>query len=205
MKKTLWALLLVGVVFGCNENTKTKTSQPNEADKPTVTLSSDELAAFADQGLEYAMSAQAVLGKNLVQAIQNDGVLGALAFCNERAYPLTDSMSVVHKVQLKRVSDKPRNQHNNANLQELDHIETFKQQILNNTTSVKPITTETETGVLVYYPVLTNAMCLQCHGQPQTDIASTTLKKLDSLYPQDQAIGYSINEVRGLWRVAFEK
>ena len=48
-------------------------------------------------------------------------------------------------------------------------------------------------------------MCLQCHGKPNSDIQNPVLLKLNNLYPQDKAIGYQINEVRGIWNITFDK
>lgn len=159
---------------------------------------------YAERGLKYALSTKAVLGKNLMGTIQKKGTLEALAFCNEKAYPLTDSMSVIHNASIKRVSDKPRNQNNLANNKELTYINSFKNDIKNNI-EPKPIVDLLDDKVHVYYPITTNTMCLQCHGKPNQDINRPTLNSLANLYPKDKAIGYSINQVRGIWNISFDK
>ncbi|APY10266.1 hypothetical protein BWZ22_03005 [Seonamhaeicola sp. S2-3] len=136
--------------------------------------------------------------------IQKKGTIEALSFCNESAYPLTDSMAIVHQANIKRVSDKPRNPNNKASLEELNYINTFKQVIAKNN-EPQPIVKETENNVHVYYPIITNNMCLQCHGKPNETIEKATLNKINDLYPNDKAIGYNINEVRGIWSITFEK
>lgn len=211
MKTTILSLILFGLVSSCNQVAKdSKTDRhdhhelSSEAESQLELSSDEQRAEYAERGLEYALNTQAVLGKNLTQSIQDKGILGALAFCNENAYPLTDSMAVAQNARLKRVSDKPRNENNTADTQEIEHINTFKQTIANEVTPT-PIVSETDTTVTVYYPILTNTMCLQCHGQPDSGIESSTLKEINRLYPNDQAIGYNINEVRGLWRVLFDK
>ena len=159
---------------------------------------------YGERGLKYALTTKAVLGKNLMGTIQKKGTQEALAFCNEKAYPLTDSMSVVHNANIKRVSDKPRNQSNQANAEELKHIEAFKKVILNKE-EPNPIVKEMDNTVQVFYPITTNTMCLQCHGIPNKTIETATFNKITTLYPQDQAIGYDINEVRGIWSITFDK
>lgn len=159
---------------------------------------------YAERGLKYALSTKAVLGKNLMGAIQKDGTLEALSFCNERAYPLTDSMSVVHKARIKRVTDKPRNPKNQANAEELEYIKTFKQRVAEGE-EPSPIVTKLEDKVQVFYPITTNTMCLQCHGNPRETVESAIIKKLATLYPKDKAIGYGVDEVRGIWSVTFDK
>ncbi|WP_289044478.1 DUF3365 domain-containing protein [uncultured Olleya sp.] len=172
-------------------------------DQQQVENSIEELP-YAERGLKYALTTKAVLGKNLMGTIQKKGTLEALAFCNEKAYPLTDSMSVVHNASIKRVSDKPRNQNNLANKKELTYINSFKNDIKNNT-EPKPIVDVLEDKVQVYYPIKTNAMCLQCHGKPNQDIKRPTLKSLANLYPDDKAVGYDLNQVRGIWSISFDK
>ncbi|NRR92491.1 DUF3365 domain-containing protein [Winogradskyella undariae] len=159
---------------------------------------------YGERGLKYALATKAVLGKNLMGTIQKKGVLEALAFCNAQAYPLTDSMAVVHNASIKRVTDQPRNPKNKANAEELVYINTFKSMVASNK-EVEPIVKELENKVRVYYPITTNAMCLQCHGKPNETIEKSTLTKIKSLYPTDKAIGYNVNEVRGIWSINFDK
>ena len=159
---------------------------------------------YEDIGLEYALSSKAQLGKNLMGALQKKGVQEAVTFCNERAYALTDSMARIHKANIKRVSDKPRNQNNKANKVELDHIETFKSMVANQE-EIKPIIEEVRTSINFYYPIITNSMCLQCHGIPNKELKSDTYKTIKGLYPNDKAIGYDVNQVRGIWSITFDK
>ncbi len=159
---------------------------------------------YGERGLKYALTTKAVLGKNLMGTIQKKGTLEALEFCNVRAYPLTDSMAVVHNASIKRVSDKPRNQKNKANNEELEYIETFKN-LLSEKKEINPIVKESDNDVHVYYPIITNTMCLQCHGKIETNIKPDILKSLTLLYPEDKAKGYSENQVRGIWNVSFKK
>lgn len=177
--------------------------QGNEMHKQQAETDFQDLP-YGERGLKYALSTKAVLGKNLMGTIQKKGTLDALAFCNEKAYPLTDSMSVVHNASIKRVSDKPRNQNNLANKKELAYINSFKNDIKNNT-EPKPIVDVLDDKVQVYYPITTNAMCLQCHGKPEQDIKRPILSSLAKLYPNDKATGYNINQVRGIWTIVFDK
>lgn len=159
---------------------------------------------YIERGLKYALSTKAVLGKNLMGKIQKEGTLAALKFCNTKAYPLTDSMSVLHKVTIKRVSDKPRNAKNLANILENGYIKIFKDAIKSNKES-EPIFVESLENVKVYYPIKTNGMCLQCHGRPLLDINTNTLSQIKKLYPKDLATGYRENEIRGIWSITFNK
>ena len=156
---------------------------------------------YEEIGLEYALGTKAVLGKNLMGAIQSKGTMHALDFCNIQAIPLTDSMATNYHATIKRVSDKYRNPNNQANAEELKYIAQFKADLVGKRES-KPVVIKKGNQVQFYYPIPTNTVCLQCHGtQIKPDVQSQILK----LYPNDLAVGYTENEVRGIWSITFEK
>ncbi len=156
-----------------------------------------------EMGMQFATETQKVLGKNLMGTIQRKGVEEAVVFCNERAYPLTDSMATHFNAKIRRVSDKPRNPNNKANKVELAHIDYFKKDLLSGAT-IEPKWFEKNGKIQFYYPIVTNDMCLNCHGKPEENIVSNVLENIQRLYPTDQAIGYSTNEVRGIWSITFD-
>ena len=162
------------------------------------------LIDHSDIGLKYALSTKAQLGKNLMKAIQENGPVGAVEFCNIEAMKLTDSMSVMHNAIIKRVSDKARNPKNMANAKELGHIAAFKE-LVKAGSDIDPIIEEIDGEIQFYYPITTNTMCLQCHGTPNEQVTSETLTVLTALYPSDKALGYNVNEVRGIWSIVFDK
>ncbi|MDP2059242.1 MAG: DUF3365 domain-containing protein [Flavobacteriaceae bacterium] len=166
-------------------------------------IADEKPKTYEEIGLEYALSTKTILGKNLMGAIQKEGTLSALEFCNIQAIPLTDSMATAHRANIKRVSDKNRNPNNKANAEELEHIALYKKQIAAN---IEPTPTVIDKGdkVQFYYPITTNSMCLQCHGNAK-NIQPQVRTKLLELYPNDLATGYSENEVRGIWSIQFDK
>ena len=161
-------------------------------------------SSYVERGRAYALGTKKVLGTNLMGTIQKEGVLAALDFCNERAYPLTDSMAVAFEARIKRVSDKPRNLQNQASATEQQHIKTFKQSLAAKE-EIWPIVEQTWDSVYFYSPITTNQMCLQCHGRAKTDVSLQTMDLLLEKYPSDQAMGYGINQVRGMWSIRFKK
>lgn len=157
-----------------------------------------------DRGMQMAQTTKAELGKNLMGQIQKNGVIAALDFCNIQAMPITDSMSVVHKAKIRRVTDKPRNPNNKAIALELEHLQTFKDQMAAGE-DVKPIINRMGEKVEFYYPIVTNSMCLKCHGTPEKELENLTLTNILKHYPDDKAIGYRENEVRGIWSIEFSQ
>lgn len=162
----------------------------------------EEKLTDVEQGLKYAMATKGVLGKNLLGAINTKGTAGALEFCNVQALPLTDSMSVHQNVKIKRVSDKNRNPNNAANAEELAYIASAKETLANGE-KIKPLVNELQGRKIGYYPITTNNMCLQCHGTPGKELKEETLAAINKLYPEDKAIGYGPNQLRGIWVIEF--
>ncbi|MBM1106602.1 DUF3365 domain-containing protein [Aurantibacter crassamenti] len=157
-----------------------------------------------DIGLGYAQATKAILGKNLMKAINENGTVTAIEFCNTKAMKLTDSMSVMKNAIIKRVSDKPRNPQNMANNEELGYINYFKKAVASGI-EIKPIVQSVDDEINFYYPITTNSMCLQCHGNPNEQVEFETLETLKNLYPSDKALGYNVNEVRGIWAINFDE
>ena len=157
-----------------------------------------------DIGLDYALTTKKLLGKNLIGTINNKGTLEALKFCNVQAIPLTDSIAKNKQAVIRRVSDLPRNSNNTANEAELKYIENYKS-LISKGEKYSPSVEENNDSIHFYYPIVTNTMCLQCHGSPNHQIEQNTLSLIAELYPKDQAINYSENEVRGIWSIHFKK
>lgn len=160
--------------------------------------------SYEDLGRDIANKTKAELGKNLMAAVKNEGVVYAIDFCNTRALPLTDSMAVFLSAGVKRVSDKPRNPANTANKDELAYIAALKSAKTKGET-LAPKVTERGGKMVGYYAIETNQMCLKCHGTPNKTIEPAAMKAILSKYPKDQATGYTDNEIRGIFVVEMEK
>jgi mono/diheme cytochrome c family protein len=157
-----------------------------------------------ERGASLAMATKSVLGKNLLQAINSQGLAHALAFCNTRAYPLTDSMSQALGARIRRVSDRPRNPLNRADELQRSYIRQAAQ-LMSQGQEAKPLLQTIGGRSVGYYPITTNDMCLKCHGRPNADIQPATLARIKALYPQDEATGYAPNELRGIFVVEMDK
>lgn len=164
-------------------------------ENPNATVDSKD---DAEIGLNIALSTKKVLGQNLMSAMQNEGPHYALEFCNVKAIPLTDSMSMIHNASIQRVSDRNRNPNNKASEKETEYIRSF-QKLIDENKDVEPIIINENNTSTFYYPIVTNDMCLKCHGTPEKSLSD----KIRQLYPEDLATGYSENQVRGIWKIIF--
>lgn len=156
-----------------------------------------------DRGVKMAQATKAVLGSNLKRALKEKGSAGAVDFCSTQAIPLTDSMAQELGVSIQRVSERNRNPNNAADSLSLAQIESYKKQL------AAGLPLEGSAMIVggeqwVFAPILTNGMCLQCHGEPGKDVDETTLAVIQKKYPNDLATGYGLNELRGIWKVSWK-
>jgi cytochrome c553 len=161
------------------------------------------LAAEPDrlaEGKRLTAEAFALLSKNLTEAIAKDGVPGAIGFCSEKALPLTASVDAT----LRRVSHKARNPKNKADAAELEILNAFRATMKAGKAPEPQVRRNADGSETFFAPiVLANTTCLKCHGAPGTDIDADTLAALSKRYPQDEATGFQMGELRGMWRVTF--
>lgn len=195
MKKNLFSIAttLFAVLFLASCNPK---QQPENAAKIEV-----DTMSFKQQGDSISTIMQQVLLSNVMQATKAGGPAYAVTFCNERAMPLTDSLSKKYNCQIQRISDKYRNPSNKPN--KFDEDVLLK---LGSSNSWEPLLAS-ENGKVVYYKSIriANPGCLNCHGIENKDIAPKTLEAIVQSYPNDIATGYKEGDFRGLWKITFQE
>ena len=174
--------------------------------KEAVSQATDtvQIKISLERGKEMALKTKAELGRYLMAAIQDKGAAAAVEFCSTRALYITDSMSTVLGSHLKRVAENNRNPLNKATAEELAYIQKVKA-ALTAKESPQPQLSENSERITGYYPILTESLCLQCHGDKKYEISPVTLAKINQLYPNDKATGFKLNELRGIWVVEMKK
>lgn len=153
-------------------------------------------------GDSISLQAQQTLIKNLLGAIQKGGADYAVEFCNEKAMPLTDSLSEKYRVQIQRISAKNRNPKNVASLFDKKILALFESTVV---PLLKDTLIDTPKGYVYYKPIkIGMPTCLQCHGKPKVDINEATASTIRKKYRFDKATGYAMGELRGAWKLTFE-
>lgn len=169
--------------------------------------SSASLALAADAALQvYAVRAQGWtqdLGKNLQThlkaALTQGGPLAAVEVCHAKAPSIAQDMSQQQGVDIGRTSLKLRNPANAPDAWEQQVLADFAARL----TKGEPLTAlehyaVVETGGQKQFRYMkaigVQETCLICHGEV---LAPELQSKIKALYPQDQATGYKLGELRG--------
>ena len=152
----------------------------------------------------FAQETQAALGKTLQAQIGAHGPAEAISFCNVKALPIADSIARAHGATINRITDRPRNRANRANPEEARVMGMVRFSL---SKEIQPDWLRlSENGTTYYYfPIMTNGLCLQCHGAPGQQVTPEVGARLAELYPEDEALGYGPNQLRGLWKVSLKQ
>jgi hypothetical protein len=154
---------------------------------------------------EAAKDAFQRLSGELATAIADGGPPAAIGVCSEKAPGIIASTANDRKVEMTRLSDRPRNPAHAATAQDLDALQTFRE-AMKSAAGPKPLThDETDGSVTVRLPItLSQPLCLQCHGS-DADITPETRAAVLAKYPEDRATGYQLDDLRGIWRIRIPK
>lgn len=161
-------------------------------------------STYVIRGNAIAKISFETISGELQKALVHGGIENALYYCNERAYPITDSLAMAHHVSIKRVSNKNRNPRNRTDKVEDYLIKGFSIE-LSEGKELSPKLILKDDTIVFYKPIITNALCLNCHGTPGKELTFQNDSIIRKLYPHDKAVGYSANQLRGLWRIGFAK
>lgn len=210
INRLLPVLFLLCVLFACESEKKVNKDVIDEIKKLSEVKKVNEadMISFAMKwGDEISAEAQQALISTLQQAIADKGVGGAVEFCHIEALPITHEVGKKHNVTIKRVSMKHRNPSNNPTDVEKNLLEAYAYNVENGIEN-KPNIQKIDDGETLLFSkaiAIPNGMCLNCHGEPKKEIAEETLTKIETLYPDDQATGFKVGDLRGMWSISLPK
>jgi len=143
------------------------------------------------------------LRNSLLHAISAHGIDSAIKFCNENAYELTTTYA--DSVTIRRTAMRYRNSRNRPDSLERFVLDEMNSKTKSGTLSDLRVVRRTTSGEVHFFkPILMQPMCLNCHGKPGTEIQSSTLARIQDLYPDDRATNFSQGDLRGMWHITFK-
>lgn len=202
MKTTAFIILSLTLLVSCDRQ-----NEKDQADH----ISSNDSVAVVQEGKAITQDAFQVLSSKLGQAVQEGGIGYALEFCNVEALPITDSLSANYNVELRRASHRPRNPANRADSLEMETIRDYLSKLENqdpgqaeDQKELEPRVYKESEHIIYHAPIMiNNGLCLNCHGREGAQIQKKNLELIRQLYPDDEATGFEIGELRGIWSVEF--
>ncbi len=128
------------------------------------------------------------LSGRLMEVMKSEGPVAAINVCSEQAMEIADAVGKEHGVSIGRTSFQLRNPRNAPK----DWVKPFVQQRID-----VPQTVPLDNGGLgVLFPIHLSVQCLMCHGGEE-EMLDAVKPELAKLYPDDQATGFRLGELRG--------
>jgi len=117
-----------------------------------------------------------------------------------------DSLSKNYGAVIRRVSLKMRNPQDQPSDLEKELLDAYAYQRENSAELKENVQPVGEDQYLFTKPIMVeNALCLTCHGTFENGFTKETDAFIKSKYPEDQATGYEIGDLRGMWSITFPK
>jgi hypothetical protein len=178
------------------------------APKTTEMTPETEAQVAIDENLEKCRAATKKLGGALKSALQEamgeGGPLAAINVCHDEAEAIATQICDEEGLTVGRTSGKFRNPGNVPDEWEKAGLEAFAARIAagEKAGDLEMWATVTDAGGNRTFRYLksigTGPLCLKCHG---SELAPDLEAKLDELYPDDKARGYSVGDLRGAFTV----
>jgi hypothetical protein len=173
------------------------------SDQPTQSAASDA-ELIAESAITVAVLQQQ-LSTELMAAMQSKGAVEAIEVCANVAQPMTAAVGTeAADRQISRTALRVRNPANQADALSERILQDWQTEMVASDSAPGPVVHHEGELVIVHHPILMQTGCLACHGEP-AQIAPEVAEKLASLYPNDEATGFKVGQLRGAFRVEFAK
>lgn len=158
-------------------------------------------AALAEQAKGVMKQFGGALKGELQAAMKAGGPVAAIEVCNTRAMPLAEKVSAESGWDVARSSHKLRNPANAPDAFEQAIIDDFLARQAQGEKAADMAVAKIVDGpqgkeFRFVKAIGTEEACTTCHG---SDIAPDVAARLDALYPQDAARGFSVGDMRGVF------
>ena len=197
------------LIPACNPDRKVDSASVRDeiaSREPKKVTESDILAHAAVVGGDIASQARTVISGNLMAALIEGGLEYAIGFCNLKASPIVDSLRKNYGAEIRRVTFKARNPADRPDEIEAKILEAYTEAIANGQAMADHVQILDDSQVLFARPItIDNALCLSCHGTPGQELSADAQALIRKYYPDDEAVGYQIGELRGMWSIRLQK
>lgn len=187
--RKFFAILSIATLAACSESGE-------EVAPPGPSYDMDALTVEAQAAIKEFGPA---LKTELQNAMSTGGTVAAIEMCNLTAPDIAAATGERHALQIGRTSHRVRNPANAPDEWEAARLQEFlvavEQGVTLKTLDFAAVV-ETDEGAVFRYmkAIPTAGLCVACHGQ---ELAPEVVDTLGKLYPEDQARGFEVGDLRG--------
>ena len=174
----------------------------------TTTPTKNSIAEMTakQEGMTYIKMLGGTLKSSLQTHIKADKTgLSAMGFCTAKAADITKEVNnkLPEYASVRRTALKTRNTNNMPDALDIKVMQEYESSIAQNTfvpTDIKVV--EKDNTIRIYKPLVTQSVCLMCHGK---NISKEIQEIITTNYPQDKAVDFKINSLRGVMVAEIKK
>ncbi len=143
----------------------------------------------------------------LKTALRGGNTVKAISVCRKRAPELAARYSLTPGVRVGRTSERWRNPGNRPDSWEKEGLALLEKRRLQGETLAgmeywQEVKVEGERSFRYLRAIPTGSLCLRCHGEK---ISRKLKKGLQRIYPEDQAVGFRLGELRGAFTITLSQ
>lgn len=184
----LFCALVSLVVTGCQKPTA-PLANPTPVTSPISIVEGETPSDEQKQSMLAAKDALfTTLSGRLMEAMQQQGPVGAIVVCQKEAPQMAANVGESHGLRIGRTGVRLRNSNNQP--------PTWAKSLTESQVDTPQFVKLSSGGAAALLPIKLQGQCLMCHG-PQEQIASAVQDQLAKLYPDDRATGFREGELRG--------
>lgn len=165
---------------------------------PALTNATDQpdAAALQQEARQVTQQFGGQLKSLLQAAMTSGGPVNALQVCKVNAPQIADAASKDSGWKVARTASRVRNPANQPDPWEQQVLQDWARQVTAGTAveHLQPATLISASEYRFMQPIATGDLCVKCHG---TELAPEVRAALTDLYPQDQATGFKVGDLRG--------
>ncbi|MFP3874483.1 MAG: DUF3365 domain-containing protein [Thiohalophilus sp.] len=163
----------------------------------------DQKAAHVEQSREAVKQFFGKLKGELQAGMKAGGPVNAIEVCSEKAPDIARQVSEKNDLKIGRTSLKPRNSDNAPDEWEKSVLREFEQRKADGENPGKMekhaiVEQDGQQHFRYMKAIPTGELCLKCHG---SELDPGVSAKLEKLYPEDRATGYSEGDLRGAFTI----
>ena len=163
----------------------------------------DSREAFVQESRAMIMAFARTLKGELQAAIEEGGPIHAISVCNVKAPGIADDLSQSPQWNVGRTSHKLRNPGNAPDEWEAMVLDDFLQRAaagepIDTMEKVELVESAGSQTYRYMKAIPVGEVCLTCHG---SGIGAELKAEIDAVYPEDQATGFALGELRGAFTV----
>ncbi|MDM5271545.1 DUF3365 domain-containing protein [Sulfurovum sp. zt1-1] len=151
------------------------------------------------EGIGYIKKLGGTLKSELQKHMQVDPTgVAAFGFCTAKAMEITEEVNkeLPANAKVRRTALKTRNEMNMPDATDIAVMESYLKAIEEKRFTPQDIKIVEEGNTTrVYKPLLTDGVCLKCHGQ---NVSTEIQEMIITSYPKDEAMGFKEGDLRGV-------